>query len=148
MTSTDNPVPLWEIQHPYYCEEGNFFKNGLIQEFSSWEDFAQPTKGLSFNDIMIEDKGNILYDFDDDYNTVWRWDWKKTDPSDYEEELKTGEIDELPSDVLLIFFMHQRKAKNSSVRILITDDDEPAVREWLTKKANYMKQLWEPFLQG
>ena len=33
---------LWEIDHPYYCQEGNFYKNGMHEPFDSWDSFAQP----------------------------------------------------------------------------------------------------------
>ena len=42
--------------------------------------------------------------------------------------------------------MLQRKAMPFSHIIAVTEADEPAVREWLTKKAAHMRTLWAPLL--
>lgn len=141
---------LWEHQHPYSCHEGNYFKNGQHETFASWDEFAQPASfDKEFNAL-----GNVLYNWDDDLNFLFRWDWKKADPEDY--WLKPGDPDDetarfeedRKTDTLLLFFMHQRKARNSSAEVKITEADEPAVREWLAKKAEYMRKIWEPLLDG
>ena len=138
---------LWEFDHPYYCSEGNYYKNGLNTLFESWEAFAQPSKGRSFND-----EWNLLYDFDDDLNLLFRWDWKKADPSNY--WIVPGDPDDeteafaeaQKTDTLQLFFILQRKAYNISAEVIVTEADEPAVREWLTTKAAHMRRLWEPLL--
>lgn len=145
---------LWETPHSYYCEEGNFFKSGLHTVYESWEDFAQPVKGFM--------EGNMLYDFDNDLNFLYRWDWLKADPENYlfsfsdeilketgatkeEVEASKREFEEnSQSDRLMLFFMLQRKSHNISVEVNVTEDDEPLVREWLQKKWEYMKGMWEP----
>ena len=124
---------LWEYDHPYYCSEGNYFKAGLHSSFDSWADFAE--------------EGNLLYDFDNDLNLLWRWDWNRPDPDDYKYEIKEDSGFEIPGDTLLLFFMLQRKAYNISAEIYVTDADEPAVREWLAKKAAHMRKLWEPLIE-
>lgn len=73
---------LWEIDHPYYCNEGNYFKAGMHSHFETWADFAQP---FSFGK-GLEEIGNMLYDFDDDLNFLYRWDWLRPDPADYKYE--------------------------------------------------------------
>ena len=141
---------LWKFDHPYYCSEGNFFKNGLNNQFESWADFAQPSEGKN----MFRDEWNLLYDYDPDLNLLWRWDWKKADPDNY--YLKPGDKDDetveyeeaCKTDTLYLFFMLQRKAYNISAEVKVTEADEPAVREWLTKKADHMRKLWEPLLDG
>jgi hypothetical protein len=58
------PEPhLWEIDHPYYCAEGNFFKAGQHTRFESWADFTEET----------------YYSGDRDLNLVFRWDWHRSD---------------------------------------------------------------------
>ena len=51
---------LWEIDHPYYCNAGNYYSNDASMVFESWDDF-------------LTDLG----DGDLDYNMVFRWDWNK-----------------------------------------------------------------------
>ena len=52
----------------------------------------------------------------------------------------------MPGDTLQLFYFMQRKARNMSVFVSVTEDDEPAVREFLTAKADHMRKLWEPLL--
>lgn len=57
----DDRVPLWEIEHPYYCEEGCFFEPGCHEYHGSWSDFLA-TMGYR----------------DGELNLLFRWDWKST----------------------------------------------------------------------
>lgn len=119
---------LWEIDHPYYCSEGSYWVPGtrwheVHADYSSWADF------------MDEWGGN-----DSDLNLLFRWDWQRSDPSDYQDD------EDVPGDQLHLFYMMQRKARNMSVYVVVTEADEPAVREWLTTKADHMRKLWEPLL--
>lgn len=146
-------TPLWEIEntHPYYCTKGSYYRSTEEAHtvYHSWADFAQPTKGLTANEAFLEDKGNFLYDFDDDLNTLWRWDWNWNHQNDPEEAEECEWCDgELPNDCheLVLFFMFQRKAMNASVSVFVTKEDEPLVREWLKEKSQYMRKLWRPFL--
>lgn len=130
MTSDNTPNAamshLWEIDHPYYCSEGNYYVSGsqwgdVHSEYASWQDF-------------IEDLG----DTDPDLNLVFRWDWKRADPADYEDS------EELPPDRLFVYWVLQRKAILRSTECVVTEEDEPAVREWLTERAKTITALWEP----
>jgi hypothetical protein len=121
-------TPLWEIDHPYYASEGNYYKNGLHNQFASWAEFTETT----------------FYDGDRDLNLLYRWDWDRPDPADYKDELEQGE--ELPPETLKLFFILQRKAIACSAEMPITEADEPAVRAWLTECAARMRLLWEPLL--
>ena len=125
---------LWEIDHPYYCSEGSYWVPGtrfheVHQEFSSWADF-------------MDEWGNA----DEDYNLLFRWDWQRANPDDYKYELEEDPNYELPEDHLQVFYMMQRKARNMSVFVKVTEDDEPSVREFLTGKAEHMRKVWEPLL--
>ncbi len=132
---------LWEIDHPYYCSEGNYYKSGCHTLFESWGEFATPTTvgAMGFG-------GNVLYDWDDDLNFLFRWDWDRADPADYAYEREEDPDFEMPGDTLLLFFMAQRKGRNMSAAVAVTEADEPAVRAWLEKKAEYMRMVWEPLL--
>ncbi|MFE1550600.1 hypothetical protein [Streptomyces sp. NPDC058718] len=121
-TPTDDR--LWDIDHPYYCAEGNYFKNGQHLTYPNWTEFQ-------------EEWGSL----DDDLNLVFRWDWKRADPADYE---PYGE--DVPPDALHVYWVLQRKAILRSTECVITEADEPAVREWLTRKAARLRLVWEPLL--
>ena len=117
---------LWEIDHPYYASQGNYYARpdeGLHAEFSSWAEF-------------YEDQG----DADLDMNLVYRWDWTVPDPDDYED----GE--ELPPETLDLFYVGQRKALLRSVSVEVQREDEPGIREWLVVRTEHMRKIWEPLL--
>ncbi len=86
---------LWEIKHPYYCNEGNYFSGESVEsEYGSWADF-------------MEEEG----DSDLDMNLVFRWDWHEADP----EEKDWGNEEE----ELLIFWMGQRKGLYRYSRVVV-----------------------------
>lgn len=123
-------TPLRDTDHPYYCSEGNYFVAGtrwyeVHQEFDTWADFYEE---WGYSDV--------------DFNLLFRWDWNTIDPEDYK-YMKDGEY---RGDTLELFFMGQRKARNNSVFVKVTEADEPAVREFLAERAKTMAAIWEPFI--
>jgi hypothetical protein len=50
---------LWEVDHSYYMNEGNYFQSGMHTEYKRWGEF-------------IEEWGEYT---DLDLNYVVRWDW-------------------------------------------------------------------------
>ncbi|WP_042174584.1 hypothetical protein [Streptomyces sp. NBRC 110035] len=122
MTDDTAQPHLWEIDHPYYCKEGNYYKNGLHDTYASWTEFQ-------------EEWG----DADKDMNLVFRWDWQRDDG----EYLEEGEDPE--PDTLLVFWVIQRKAILRSTECIVTEEDEPAVRAWLAERGQYLAAIWEPF---
>lgn len=132
---------LWEIDHPYYCAEGNYYAPPAecYSRYESWEEFARTTKDDTWEEIFIDKTGgNALYDFDDDLNMLWRWDWV------HQEAEPEFEIEE--SHTLNLYFMMQRKARCASAHVTVQPKDEPAIREWLSQKASYVAKVWSPFL--
>jgi hypothetical protein len=117
---TGREVHLWEIDHPYYCQEGNYFKTGQHTAFSSWQEFTEET---------------VFVTGDRDLNFLFRWDWRKPGHHDWDGE-----------EYLLLFFVIQRKGFNCSIQITVTEADEPAVRAFLTECAQTMRATWEPIL--
>lgn len=115
------PMRLWQANHPYYCSDTNFRTLDNTGEWASWQEFHEGW-GQS----------------DEDMNLVFRWDWKKADPDDYDPD------EEVPGDKLYVFIMLQRKGDFWAHIIDITDDDEPAVREWLTGRARTITAIWAP----
>jgi hypothetical protein len=119
---TEPVVHLWEVPHPYYATDGNFYSNDCYTIFESWDDF----------------KSGGSFDADRDMNLVYRWDWTKPDPADYDD------LEEQPHDTLNLFIVGQRKAIHRSEHINITDADEPEVRAWLTECAETISAIWAP----
>lgn len=118
--SKDKPAQhLWEIKHPYYCNDGNYFaRESTETKYASWADF-------------LAEEG----DSDFDMNLVFRWDWRKADP----EEKDWGN----PTDELKLYWMGQRKGLYRYSTIEVTDADESAIKAWLTQRWNHMMRLWE-----
>ena len=119
---TGRDAHLWEIDHPYYCAEGNFFKNGQHATWESWKTFAEDT---------------VFVTGDRDLNLLFRWDWRKPGHHDWD-----------GGEYLLLFFVIQRKAFNCSHEIPVTAEDEPAVRAFLGECAQAMRATWEPLLDN
>jgi len=122
------PKRLWEVNHPYYCTEGNYYVGGnrwsdVHTEFGSWAEFYSEW-GTG----------------DEDYNAIFRWDWIVPDPADYGTDVG------LPPEKLTIFWVLQRKAILRSTTCVVTRDIEPQIREWLAKRATHTRALWEPLL--
>lgn len=113
---------LWEGAHPYCAAEGNYYSNDCHGQFDSWEQF----------------KTDGIYNADRDLNLVYRWDWRKADPDDYEPG------DELDGDILEIYVMGQRKALCYSQYVEVTEADEPEVRAWLVECAQTITAIWAP----
>lgn len=112
---------LWEIDHPYYAAEGNYYQRDRHTRYGSWAEFTE----------------TLFHSGDRDLNLVYRWDWHPADPDDQ------GGTDEL-----LLFFMQQRKAIACSASIAVTKADEPAVRKWLEECAQTIAAIWEPIVLG
>lgn len=106
--------------HPYYCNEGNYYANGCVDVFRSWDEF-------------VAEWG----DSDLDYNLVFRWDLI---PVINDDGLAT---DQPP--MLLIFFMQQRKGRYCSCRVeSLPPADQLKAREWLEVRWKHMQRLWAP----
>lgn len=120
---------LYEVKHPYYCNEGNYYCPGNKQpglHYASWGDF-------------LAEWGNEETDFD--YNLLFRWDWSEEDP-------ETGEANYNGDDYyrngrLSLFWMLQRKGLYLWTTVEVCRADEPAVREYLLPRWEHLQALWE-----
>lgn len=108
---------LWEVEHAYYCNLGNYYNNGCGSYYESFEEF-------------LEEWGNS----DLDYNLLFRWDWKDSNNKD----------NEIEQDELQIFWMLQRKGNYLFSVIKVNKEDEKKVIEFLKPRWEYMKALWNP----
>lgn len=132
---------LWEINHPYYCSDSNYFANGiknreLNQTFDDFDEFLAEWGDADF-----------------DYNLLFRWDWEEISQSDYDDLMEDdGESDIVPftgdetqkTGKLRLFFMHQRKGYFSPIVVLVSRSEEQRIREYLQIRYDYFKTLWEP----
>lgn len=117
---------LWEADHAYYCNEGNYYAPGRDQptaHYGSWPSFH-------------ESEG----DSDPDYNLLFRWDWYEGGFGGSE---FTGDVN-YRNGALHLFWMGQRKGLYRWTTVEVCRADEPAVREWLQGRFDYLKSLWEP----
>ncbi len=110
---------LWELEHPYYCHNANFYHRDELEEFDSWE-------------IFIEKWGGA----DMDLNLLFRWDW----------HLKGHWSDD--SDILQLFFILQRKGIFRPCEIKVTKNDEVKVIEYLKPRFRHLSALWVPVVTG
>jgi len=110
---------LWEIDHPYYAQEGNYYSRDqqCHTRFASWDEFTETT----------------FFDGDRDLNLLYRWDWQKPGFHEWDGE-----------EQLKLFFILQRKAICCSVEMSITEAEEPRVRWFLQECAQTMRAVWEP----
>jgi hypothetical protein len=112
---------LWEIGHPYYCEETNYYMSPDTKD--SW---GSPLKYNSFKEYLEDFGGNI--DIDLDRNFIFRWDWEK----------------EGKKSTLKIFLMLQRKGTYRVITINnMRNKDEDEVKKHLKKSWERMKLTWE-----
>lgn len=115
---------LWEVNHPYYCNEGNYFSNDCGDEFKSWDEFLSEYKDADF-----------------DMNLVFRWDWREG--SDWGAGDFTGDVN-YRNGHLLIFWIGQRKGLYRYSKVEVCRNDEPAIIEFLRPRLAHLLKLWEP----
>jgi len=118
---------LWEVNHPYYCNESNFYAPGNdqpTQRYKRWSEF-----------LVGEGEADL------DMNLVFRWDWQEGE--DYGAGEYNGD-DNYRNGKLLIFFMGQRKGLYRWAEIEVCRADEPSVLGYLRPRWEYMRKLWEP----
>lgn len=119
---------LWEVEHSYYCNEGNYFDGDCNKKFKSWQDF-------------MDEMGNA----DLDMNLLFRWDMIPPYKDESSENPIIWQGDENYRDcVLKLFWMGQRKGLYFSQTVEVCRSDESAIREYLTQRFEHLKLLWSP----
>lgn len=115
---------LWEVEHPYYCNEGNYYAPGN----------DQPTEAYKTFSAFLAEEG----DADMDMNLLFRFDWSEDDDTAFNGDpyYRNGK--------LLLFWMGQRKGLYRWTEIEVCRADEPAVIEFLRPRFAHMLRLWEP----
>lgn len=144
MADTTTTERLWDVDHPYYCSESNYYVGGVPRELlphrlpfpgiDPWEGFTP------YDHQEFESWADFGWkDSDPDMNLLFRWDWQTPDPDDYE----AGE--ERPPEKLELFWMLQRKGRFMVVSFPVGRDEEPEIREWLQARFEHLLKLWTPF---
>jgi hypothetical protein len=113
------PRHLWEIDHPYYCNEGNYFSRACGSYFKSWADF-------------LTEWG----DADIDYNLLFRFDW--VEGEDHELPVFNGD-EHYRNGRLKIFWMGQRKGIYQFSIVDVCRADEPDVIAFLRPRWEHLK---------
>lgn len=114
---------LWEGEHTYYCNEGNYYSNSCGGRFYSFKEFLSEWGEADF-----------------DYNLLFRWDWIDSE----KENLELEDEDKMESDLLKIFWMLQRKGDYRYCIINVNKEDEEEVSEFLKPRLEHLKSLWQP----
>ena len=115
---------LWEVNHPYCCNEGNYYSNDCGATYRSWPDF-----------IAAEGDSDL------DYNLIFRWGWLEEDEDGTPTYAGDGNY---RNGRLLIFFMGQRKGLYRYAEVDICRADEPSVRAFLEPRLAHLLRLWAP----
>lgn len=118
---------LWEIKH-----------EGSGPDHCYW---ASPNDQAPYN-TKLDTWESFTADFQ--YSTgygclVYRWDW--IDWTEFK-----GEDDyETPDESLDLFWIYTGSGIMAHTSIAVTKGDEPAIREWLTGRAQHIRDIWSPF---
>lgn len=121
---------LWESQHAYYCNEGNFFADTSCESYYH-----------SFADFMSEEGGSDM-----SYNLLFRWDW--TEEDDESGESTYNGDDTYRNGKLKLFWVGQRKGVYRWSIIEVCRADESAVIEFLRPRLAHLLSLWSPLIDG
>lgn len=120
---------LWEVDHAYYCNQGNYYASESVGE-----------EYKSFSDFMASEG-----DSDMDMNLLFRWDWVEQD-DDGKSTFK-GDVNYRNGE-LRLFWMGQRKGLYRYSLIEVCRADEGAVRNFLQPRMEHLLSLWAPLSIG
>lgn len=119
---------LWEVEHSYYCNEGNYYAPGNDQPTASYKTFGE----------FLASEG----DSDFDMNLLFRFDWRESESWGHGMPFN-GDVN-YRNGVLLLFWIGQRKGLYRWTEIEVCRADEPAVIEFLRPRLAHLMKLWEP----
>lgn len=116
---------MWEVKHPHYCNDANYYSNECLFEYKSWSEFLSE---MGYADL--------------DCNLFFRWDWR-------EEDMETGECtfngdNYYRNGMLKLYIMQQSKGRFMIAHVAVCRTDEYAVKQYLMPRLEYLKSLWEP----
>lgn len=107
------------VNHPYYCNENNYYSNAAALKFETCQDFLAEFASC-----------------DIDLNYCFRWDVALKDESNPNSGYKAQ-----------VFMMLQRKGIFMPIRIhSIFEEDVDSFVTYLQKHADYHDKLWNPIV--
>jgi hypothetical protein len=115
---------LWEVEHPYYMRDGNYYEAGCHADFESLDGFL-----------------SAWSDADIDMNRVHRWDWREGEDWGIESDGSDDVIGQLS-----VYFIMQGKALTYSCDVTVRRSDEARVIEYLKPHAALEAAIWSPLL--
>lgn len=135
---------LWEVSHPYYCSESNYYVGGVPRRempvIPPFDPERERADFVPFDHVRFDSWEDFDWkDADPDYNLLFRWDWVVPDPDDYDE----GES--VPPERLELFWMLQRKGRFMVTSFPVLRSEEPEIRMWLADRFKTVLAIWEPF---
>lgn len=118
---------LWEANHSYYCNEGNYYCKVSDDPAGRYKSFAE---------FLTE-----FHNIDKDYNLLFRWDWHEGsvhDLLDFNGDIyyRNGE--------LKLFWMGQRKGLYRWDIVSVCRADEQEVIKFLQPFWEHLAELWTP----
>lgn len=118
---------LFDIDHPGYCSESNYYKNETLQRFKSWDNFLEEYSSS----------------FDKEQTLLFRWDWHRE--VDDEENVQPFKHDPYYRESeLWLHWIGQSKGAYFCCKVDVCVIDEPAVRSFLQERWTYLSSLWAP----
>lgn len=131
---------LWEVDHPYYCNQGNYYSNDCGEaKYATWADFYSE-----------------MGESDPDMNLLFRWDWQECEECDDTGDgqkcdlgkacpaLRCAADHNYRGGKLLLFWMGQRKGLFFYSVVQVCRADESLVRAWLQSRLMHLMKLWAP----
>jgi hypothetical protein len=117
---------LWEVDHPYYCNNGNYYSSDCGEQYESWAEFFGANGDSDF-----------------DMNLVFRFDWMEGLDDDEKPLPFNGDVN-YRNGKLYVYWMGQRKGLYRYSMVDVCRADEPAVIEFLKPRLAHLLKLWEP----
>jgi hypothetical protein len=118
---------LYDIEHPGYCSESNYYKDGTMSRFKCWADFLEEYKS-----------------FDNGQTLLFRWDWHR--PEDDDGQVKPFSHDQYYRESeLWLHWIGQSKGAYFCSIVDVCVMDEPVIREFLSQRWSHLSSLWAPF---
>ncbi len=115
---------LWEIDHPYYCNESNYYaRESVGDHHKTWADFFAE-----------------YADADLDMNLLFRFDW--VEGEDHDLQPFNGDV-YYRNGILKIFWIGQRKGLCRYSTIEVCRADEEQVKDFLRPRWGHIVTLWE-----
>lgn len=109
---------IWEIERPYYMNEGCYHESGMHETYNNWSTF-------------MDDWGDV----DLDMNRIHRFD--AYDEAD--RDVRDGEF------VVFIYRVFQRKGYCASQEVFVSKEREQEVIDYLRPYFELEQKLWAPF---